>query len=110
MSAIPETSTESNSVIKLNRPETAPKDGTVFLAYLNLAAQDYPQGTCFRCEFVPAFYDSCYGFLFAYVDVVFDDDDEDETRTFFTENCDGYTFIGWLPMPKVEGNEALFCL
>jgi len=95
--------------MKLNPPETAPRDGTVFLAYLNLASQDYPVGTCFRCEFVPAFYDSGYGFLFAYVDMDFDDD-ADENRTFFdTENCDGYTFIGWLPMPKVdaEGNVVM---
>jgi len=108
MNAIPETNTESNSAITLNPPENAPKDGTVFLAYLDFAYQEFPAGTYSCCEFVPAFYDSGNGFLYAHADMVFDDDDTDETRTFFTEDCDDCKFIGWVPMPKLDGNRVVF--
>jgi len=96
--------------MKLNPPETAPKDGTVFLVCLNV-------GTPFshELEFFTAFYEPAKGILYSYADIddnFVEDEDEgpDSCRIFHTDNCtDDPEFIGWLPMPKFDGNKVTFC-
>jgi len=95
--------------MKLNPPETAPKDGTVFLVCLDVSTPGFHD-----LEFHTAFYEPAHDvILYSYADIddyFIDDEQKDGCRTFHTDNCTGSKeFIGWLPMPKVDGNEVVFC-
>jgi len=106
MNAIPETSTESNSVmkyaIKLNPPDTAPKDGTIILALFKKPKNLVPAAWCL---FQDNFGEHAY-WMRACPSI--DEDEPEFIYGFDSVKHYEHELRGWVPMPKLDGNLVLF--